>query len=141
MPFLSLPPIAPATLPRTVAKARANPGRLSPEWVVIGRALAPSPAEFRAMLADLHLVFPGAQLANVLGVPFRTCNAWELGIRKPSDAARRAVWLVWCLVLHPARLATVFDLVTWGRFRRDRRPRKRSARQSFAQVIADDWSI
>ena len=124
-----------------MAKAKPHPGRLSPDWVLVARALAPTLAEFRAMLADLHRVFPGAQLSNVLGVPFRTCNAWRLGIRTPSDAARRMVWLVWCLVLHPARLATVFDLVTWGRFRRDRKTRQRSARQSFAQVIADDWSI
>lgn len=93
------------------------------------------------MLADLQRVFPGAQLPNVLGIPFRSLRNWTVTRLPPSDPARRAVWLVWCLVLHPARLSTVFDLVTWGRFRRDRKARQRSARQSFVQVIADDWSI
>ncbi len=95
------------------------------------------------MLVDLHRVFPGAQLPNVLGVPFLTVDYWRRGIRSPSDGARRMIWLVWCLVLHPARLQSVFDLATWGRFRRDRQPRRRSARQSFDQFIEprDDWSI
>ena len=95
------------------------------------------------MLSDLRRVFPGAQLPNLLGVPFRTVEHWQNGFRNPSDAARRMVWLVWCLVLHPSRLQTVFDLATWGRFRRERQPRRRSARQSFRQFIPpmEDWSI
>jgi hypothetical protein len=95
------------------------------------------------MLADLHRVFPGAQLPNLLTLPWLTLRGWESGRRVPSDSARRMIWLVWCLVLHPARLQSVFDLATWGRFRRDRKARRRSARQSFAQFIEpqDDWSI
>lgn len=93
------------------------------------------------MIDDLQRVFPGAQLANVLGVAHCTLYAWKAQLNEPSDAARRMIWLVWCLVLHPARLQTVFDITTWGRFRRERPARQRSARQSFAQVVADDWSI
>ena len=124
-------------------KDRPRPARLSADWWFVSLALAPSPGEFRAMLADLRRVFPGRELPNVLGVSSMTLEAWAMGIRKPTSPARRMVWLVWCLVLHPSRLQTVFDLATWGRFRRDRKRRQRSARQSFRQFIPpmEDWSI
>jgi hypothetical protein len=53
----------------------------------------------------------------------------------PNFAARRAIWLVWCLCLHPERLESLEDLVTWGRFHAERRPVQRPAEEWC------DWSI
>ena len=92
------------------------------------------------MLRDLRGPFPACrQLADLLGIPVATLRRCEMVERDPNKSARRLVWLLWCMVLHPDRLQTCFDLVTWGRFRVDRK-RKRSPAASFVRV-ADDWSI
>ena len=118
---------------------RRRPGRIDPEWAAIGPALAPSKGEFRSMLADLRRVWPTRrEFGAVLGVSSRTIRAWEAG-ENASDGARRAVWLTWALIFHPARLQTVFDLATWGRFRPAEEPRRRK-RDDFGEVVSD-WSI
>jgi hypothetical protein len=43
---------------------------------------------------------------------------WREGRRLSSGSSRRLIWLTWALCLHPERLKTDFDLVTWGRFRK-----------------------
>jgi hypothetical protein len=68
------------------------------------------------MLTDLLGLFGWVGIVSVLGVSRRSLVDWVRG-QAPSDAARRAIWLVWCLTLHPDRLQSVFDLCTWGRFR------------------------
>lgn len=56
-------------------------------------------------------------LCRMLGIPRRTLTAWLLGESLPSGTARRCVWLLWAILLHPERCRTLFDVSTWGRFR------------------------
>jgi len=87
------------------------------------------------MLADLLDFYGEESLVDVLGVPVHTLRFWqEVGAVRPA-AAIRAVWLVWCLTLHPDRLTSTFDLVTWGRYKLERRPARRPS------VEWSDWSI
>lgn len=125
-------------MPRRMVQRR-RPARLG-EWYRVGRALAPTDGEVRRMLRGLRAVFPELELCAVLGVSSRTVDSWRRG-QHLSDGARRAVWLTWALILHPSRVRTVFDLATWGRFRKERRPlRPRSRSASFGAVV-QDWSI
>lgn len=79
-------------------------------------------AEFGQMLADLLAVFGGRRAVSpILGVPALTLEHWRMRKRKPSAGARRLVWLVWSLVCKPQNLATVFDLITWGRYAPNKR--------------------
>ena len=73
------------------------------------------------MLQELVDCFglPGACM--VLSVPRMTVNAWLDGRFRPAASAVRAVWLTWVLVLHPDRISSLADVVTWGRFRIERR--------------------
>jgi hypothetical protein len=73
--------------------------------------------------------------AAVLGVPMLTLNGWRDRLKSPSMPARRAIWLVWCLTLHPERLTSLFDVITWGRFRVERRAVWRSCSEW------SDWSV
>jgi len=77
--------------------------------------LRPSNAEFDAMLAELGQEF-GHDLATLLGVPVLTLRGWRKGKNGPCAASRKTVWLTWCLLLHPEKVKTIFDLATWGRF-------------------------
>lgn len=128
-------------MPKVANPKRKPPGRLG-DWIRVGYALQPTNAEARGMLRDLAQVHPGSDLSAVLGVSTMTLRAWINPARGMSGAARRVIWLHWVLILHPARVQTVFDLATWGRFRVEarRRPGARHPSRSFAQV-ADDWSI
>lgn len=66
------------------------------------------------MLADLAASFGGlAGVVELLGVPSINLSAWTSG-QAPSYAARKAIWLTWCLLLHPECLQTAFDIATWG---------------------------
>ena len=71
------------------------------------------------MIEDLARYYSAddAKLANLLGVPCMTLAKWRMKA-PPSWSARRLVWLTWTLLLHPERLRTLFDLVTWSRFQR-----------------------
>jgi hypothetical protein len=82
------------------------------------------------MLHALRVLVGRSELPALLGFPVVTVRKWESGQRIPDRAGRRAVWLTWCLLLHPDRISTAFDLATWGRFRAERRPDP-----------PEDWSI
>ena len=104
--------------------------------------LRPSDAEFDTMLAQLGQVFPGRDLASVLGISILTLDGWRKRKNGPCAASRKLVWLLWALFLHPGRVQTVFDLVTWGRFRVDRRrPRGGASRRSFGSLVRPEWEI
>lgn len=88
------------------------------------------------MIVELHGVF-GRDLSCILGVPMLTTLDWLRG-RVGSAAPRRVIWLCWALLLHPDQCETVFDLVTWGRFRvvKTRKKDHKSEPQD-----GSDWSI
>ena len=82
-------------------------------------ALAPSPVELLKMLSELRRKCrTGNELADLMGVGQTTVDDWLSGRHQPNASGRRAIWLVWCMVCHPERCQTLFDLCTWGRFRR-----------------------
>ena len=80
-----------------------------------------------------HLGFRNC--AAALGMPGLTLHRWYRRDGVPSSAARRALWLVWCMVLHPDRIQSLEDLVTWGRLKTVRRMVERPACEWT------DWSI
>ena len=89
------------------------------EWTRSALALRPSAVETRRMVRQLWRRWGRDQTADVLGVPVATLEDWAFSAAKaPSRAARKLVWLVWCLEFHPERCRTMFDVMTWGRFRR-----------------------
>jgi hypothetical protein len=73
------------------------------------------------MVEHLQRLLGRHGLCAALGVPWRTVLGWLAG-KVPSAGAMRAIWLTWCLLFHPERLTSLHDIVTWGRFRIERRP-------------------
>jgi hypothetical protein len=53
----------------------------------------------------------------LLGIPWITIRGWQSRRRKPDAGSCRAIWLVWCMVFHPDWLASVEDIISWGRFK------------------------
>ena len=90
----------------------------STEWTRVVFGLAPSQPEVKRMVWRLWRRYGRDGLADLLGVPVATLEDWAYNGREPSCAARKLVWLVWCLEFHPERCRTAFDVTTWGRFRR-----------------------
>jgi hypothetical protein len=104
--------------------------------------LRPSNLEFDSMLGQLGQLFPGNNLASVLGISTLTLDGWRKCKNGPCAASRKLVWLLWALFLHPEQVRTVFDVATWGRFRVHRqRPGRRIVRKSFASITAHGWEI
>jgi hypothetical protein len=81
------------------------------------------------MVEDIHSHLGRIAAAMVLGVSVQTVEHWRNGLVARA-AVRRLIWLTWCLVFHPERLSSIGELVTWGRFRIERRPPTRP----------EDWS-
>jgi hypothetical protein len=87
------------------------------------------------MVAALDRVFGSRPLCSMLGVSKLTLAHWLERNRIPSAAAVRAIWFLYVLTLRPERLTSLFDILTWGRFRIERRPVQRLL-SSWS-----DWSI
>jgi len=123
-----------------------------PEWIleskqaalsevgVFWRVCRPSYQEFHRQLEDLRKFCGGDEFrtSELLGITAMTFQSWWYCQAKPSDAARRAVWLTWVLVLHPERIRSLFDILTWGRFSTAPKPQRKA---SFATVAHEDYSI
>lgn len=97
-------------------------------------ALRPAAAEARAMLGDL-----GDRAGSLLGLSRSTVTCWRRGERVPAAPSLRAIWFAWCLLRHPERLQTEFDLLTWGRFAV--RPRRRQRDRVVLAPLPEDWAI
>jgi hypothetical protein len=67
------------------------------------------------MLQELEELYPW-ELPLLLGCPRRTIHNWLSGFSHPPFASAKCIWMVWAGLLHPERLRTVWDLITWGRF-------------------------
>ena len=80
--------------------------------------LQPTTRDCQRMLWELRrgCNWDNKALSNILGVSALVLRDWFKGVRQPSDAARRAIWLTWVLFLYPERLRSWYDVVTWGRY-------------------------
>jgi hypothetical protein len=100
---------------------KRKPSQLSPEWRFLAYALQPSQGEVASMLGSLDRVFGSRNLCSLLGVSKRTLASWLERRFYPSAAAVRCIWFLHCLALRSERLQSLFDILTWGRFRVERR--------------------
>jgi hypothetical protein len=96
-------------------KASRQFGPLDPRWQPLQLACAPCNAEVSVMVRDLVREFGRQGAAMALGVPGMNVRVWMEG-KGMSYAAKRAVWFAWVLLLHPGRVRSAWDVVTWGRF-------------------------
>lgn len=80
------------------------------------KALAPSAARCRGMLAELHrhLQLPAESFAAVLGAPKATLRKWLSGERQPSGAAKRLIWLLHSARFDPSILRKLDGWLMWG---------------------------
>ena len=68
------------------------------------------------MLSDLDQRLGRDGACMLLGCPMQSWRRWCAGIAVPNAVSVRGIWLAWCLLLHPDRIPTLFDVATWGRF-------------------------
>lgn len=69
------------------------------------------------MLGDLWALYRVKRaLACSLGVSVWSLSQWMSGSRHPTQPALRAIWFLHCLHFAPWKLATTFDLITWGKY-------------------------
>jgi hypothetical protein len=93
------------------------------------------------MLQDLYSAMGGERaLAEILKVSVRNVRAWRNRQCRLSDGAASLVWLTWVLLLHPERLKTLHDLVTWGRFRPPVTRPARHPTRSFRELQQPDFT-
>lgn len=82
--------------------------------------LRPGRWEASRMVRDVCRAVRGhREAAILLGVGIMNLRDWLR--RGVPGASVRGVWATWIAVCHPGRVRTIFDWVTWGRFRRVRR--------------------
>src|SRR5258708_4425835 len=99
----------PGVPPRTISRARRR------SLGGMRFRFAPNVEQCLTMLAELETGLGGERdAAHVVGPSIITVRCWKRR-KRMSVPARRLVWLVWALVLHPETVQTVGDLVTWGR--------------------------
>lgn len=79
--------------------------------------LQPTSEEIRQVLVGLRSTLNWSRdlLAAMLGVSSHVLRRWETGQRNPSAAARRLIWLVHTIALHPEKLKNGLDLIMWGK--------------------------
>ena len=68
------------------------------------------------MITALKREFGSGRVQDLLGVDSVTLSLWTRGKQSPTAAARKAVWLVWSLALHPEQITSLWDIATYGRF-------------------------
>lgn len=71
------------------------------------------------MLAILKNRLTLQGIADGLGCRPQLVYSWIHGYGRPAMLTTKAIWLLYSLVFQPQRLATWFDIVTWGKFARD----------------------
>jgi hypothetical protein len=69
------------------------------------------------LVLDLQDHWGLASACALVGCSSLAWLKWIDSSRKPSGAARRAIWCAWCLTFHPYLLAGYRDWLTWGRVR------------------------
>lgn len=92
-------------------KRRLDWARNRPDY--LSRASVASICDLAGQIVE-RLGFNGAKA--VLGVPALTLAMWIRRERKPSAAARRAIFLTWFLLRYPHPKLNMLALATEGRF-------------------------
>ena len=98
---------------RAKGEGRYDRDPLRPE-----KFLAPSDREFRLMLTELIRKMGRKEVLQMMTTQDWIFGALDRGARKPSPEQRRLVWLLWVILLHPERLRSKWDLLTWGFYHR-----------------------
>jgi hypothetical protein len=88
--------------------------------VHLGRLLVPSAKEMEPLLAKLHKQFGLSYLSALVSVSPGALSRWLNGSQPPSPVSCRVIWLTYCMVFEPKRVATLFHIATWGKFADDR---------------------
>jgi hypothetical protein len=68
------------------------------------------------MVAELIRKKGFVATADLIGIDNLTLSRWRKGTRIPTMAARKAVFLIWSLALHPEQVTSLWDIATFGRF-------------------------
>lgn len=111
------------------------------DYAVLSWQLAPTDEEIRSMINQLTRALGSmGNVSTVLTTPQRTLTCWLSGKRKPNDAARKLIWVVYALLLQPQSLRTLGDLLTWGRFTFNRRPMRRPTVRTGSLLPPNDGS-
>ena len=85
------------------------------KWYALGRACEPSNERAASMVDELYAVFGRPAACMVLGMSAMTIEQWRRR-RRMSRGAKRGVFMVWAFFLHPEKLRSGWDVVTWGQF-------------------------
>lgn len=54
--------------------------------------------------------------AAVVGVPMMTLQGWRSKKHRPTAASKKTIWLIHTIIFAPAKLRSVLDIATWGKF-------------------------
>lgn len=102
---------------------------------------AVSDTEFRRMLHKLEGALPEPYtICAALGVTLQSVRNWAEGRRKPSDAARKLVWLVYQSYFHPGRISDLQALCLWGAYTPLNKGKRRHIRQDGSTLAKpEDW--
>jgi hypothetical protein len=68
------------------------------------------------MLSALERRFGRKQCEEIIGVCPDTWTDWTVERKDVNNTARKAVWLIWSLALHPEQVTSLWDIATYGRF-------------------------
>lgn len=123
------PSLALAGKAKASGRSRVVPGPLADDWRIYSWSFRPSPAEAFKLFRDLLDTLGWKGAGVVLGVSSQTVSGWAAG-RPIQSTALRGLWLCWVMVCAPDRVETLFDVVTWGRFRPSKPIGKRRKRRS-----------
>jgi DNA-binding transcriptional regulator YiaG len=86
-------------------------------YEMLAKGLAPSAGEIRVKLFRLRqsLNWSRETMAAFIGVSSAVVRSWEAGRRRPSNAAKRLIWMLDMLVRSPKSLQDAVDFMLWGK--------------------------
>jgi DNA-binding transcriptional regulator YiaG len=86
-------------------------------YEMLSKGLAPSAQESRLKLFKLRqkLHWSRSTMASFLGISQAAIRSYENGVRNPSSAVRRLIWLMELLANDPDQLKDAVDVIVWGK--------------------------
>ncbi len=67
------------------------------------------------MIEELIALMGRKELLQVMACTTQSLDDWRKG-KGQTHAARKLIWLLWALYLHPERCKTTWDVITWGQY-------------------------